>query len=59
MAVPWYPRSWAPLAAALTLLLVTGCAGGDVAGAQGGALLGRTGSPARCHTGHAHPAHQP
>ncbi|GAA1685176.1 neutral zinc metallopeptidase [Streptomyces yatensis] len=30
MAVPWYPRSWAPLAAALTLLLVTGCAGGDV-----------------------------
>ncbi|MFE1934352.1 neutral zinc metallopeptidase [Streptomyces sp. NPDC059474] len=30
MAVPWYPRSWAPLAAALTLLLVTGCGGGDV-----------------------------
>ncbi|MGA6153051.1 neutral zinc metallopeptidase [Stenotrophomonas sp. NPDC087984] len=30
MAVPWYPRSWAPLSAALSLLLVTGCGGGDV-----------------------------
>ncbi|WP_413806609.1 neutral zinc metallopeptidase [Streptomyces sp. OE57] len=30
MAVPWYPRSWAALAAALILLLVTGCGGDDV-----------------------------
>ncbi|WP_344597050.1 neutral zinc metallopeptidase [Streptomyces violaceusniger] len=30
MAVPWFPRSWAALAVALTLLLVTGCGGAEV-----------------------------
>ncbi|MBI0295506.1 neutral zinc metallopeptidase [Streptomyces sp. PRKS01-29] len=30
MAVPWYPTSWAALAAALALLLVTGCGGDEV-----------------------------
>lgn len=28
MAVPWCPRSWAPIVAALALLLVAGCGGG-------------------------------